>query len=148
MVVVSRYCLSTDMVKELTMELVKVAGTATTIHHTILTGNPVLGAHQTADQPAIQLRHIKTDQGSNNQEYTVADEKPQLLAPPSRYDDFEKPQQVLENSGSVPPFFDVASPSPVLVPARLRASACRMEAALCSEMAFRIRLIKAMKSVR
>lgn len=55
-----------------------------------------LAAHQTADQPPIQLGHVETDQGPDNQEHTVADKQPQLLAPPSRYDDLQKSQQILE----------------------------------------------------
>jgi hypothetical protein len=135
---------------QLTIELVKVAGMATIIHHT----NPVRKSFP------FPLTKLLTSRPSSSATYRLIIvrrtrnilwlmmRRNSLLLHPG-ITIFNNRNRFLKNSRFNSTFFlDVASPSAAPVAGRFRSSACRKVAAFCSAMAFRIRLMSATKRVR
>ena len=55
-----------------------------------------LPPHKRTDQSAIQLSNIHADHGSQDQKHTMPNNKPKLLALPTRYTYPQEPKQILE----------------------------------------------------
>lgn len=132
------------------MEFVKVAGTATVIHHT----NPV---KKSFPRPLTKLLTSRPSNSATYKLIIVLSTKKMLWLINNLNSLLLHPgitilsnlKRFLKNSLFNSTFFrDVASPSLTPVPLFFRSSACRRLAAFCSTIALRIRLMSATKRVK
>lgn len=132
------------------IELVKVAGIATTIHHTKPVRNsfPLPRTRLLTSLPSSSATYKLSSVRSTRKTLWLMSSLISLLRHPGMTI-FNSRSRFLKNSRLSSTFFlTVASPSPGPIPGRRRASACRADAAFCSEMALRMRLMRATKRVR